>query len=78
MHCFMEDMCNFIIWGLVTLCVEAVPSIQRTALLPCSGGNAAGGECVLLYRSHMRVKTIPSSSHFLLSGRICIFLAIYL
>jgi len=71
-------MCNFIIWGLVTLCVEAVPSLQCTELLPRSGGNEAGGECVLLYKSHIRVKTIPSSSHFLLSGRICNFLAIYL
>jgi hypothetical protein len=34
----MEVLCNFIIWGLVNLCVEAVPIFRCTALLPCSGG----------------------------------------
>jgi hypothetical protein len=30
------------------------------------------------YKAVKKVKTVPSSSNFLLSGRICIFLAIYL
>lgn len=34
----MEVICNFIIWGLVALCVEAVPTFWYTALLPWSGG----------------------------------------
>ena len=36
-YSFMEFICNFIVWGLVTLCVEAVPTFRCTALLPCSG-----------------------------------------
>lgn len=46
----MGVICNFIIWGLVALCVEAVPALWCTALLPCSGGNEAGRKCGLLYR----------------------------
>lgn len=34
----MEVICNFIIWGLVTLCVEAVPTFWCTVLLSSSGG----------------------------------------
>jgi hypothetical protein len=30
------------------------------------------------YKAFKKVKTVPSSSNFLLYGRICIFLAIYL
>lgn len=34
----MEVICNFIVRGLVTFCVEAVQTFWCTALLPSAGG----------------------------------------